>query len=295
MERKRLTSTCIGCVVKANLDKHPLEISEEKKIEYKQRMLKIVSEAKDTDSSPVIVYRLDKLRTEMFGATTDYSEIKQYFNNYIMGKEKRILPEIEKAEDPLLRGIQYALTGNYIDFGTLEKVSEESLEELLKNAKDIVLDEAEYQALQKDLENARSLVFLHDNCGEIVFDHFLIKTLKKRYPNLEITSVVRGYPVLNDATMEDAKQIGLTETVSVIGNGSDIAGTCLDHISEETLQLINKADVVIAKGQANFETMNGCGLNIYYLFMCKCMLFAERFHKKLFEGMLLNDKNTGDK
>ena len=291
MEIKRLTSTCIGCVVKSNLNKYPENISEEKKIEYMQRMLKIVSEAKETDSSPLIVYKLDKLRTEMFGATIDYTEIKRYFNDYIMKKEQGILAEIEKAEDALLCGIQYALTGNYIDFGTVEKVSEDSLEQLLRNAKEIQLDEAEYKSLKNDLASAKSLVFLHDNCGEIVFDHFLIKTIKKLYPDIEIISFVRGYPVLNDATMEDAKQIGLTETVRVIGNGSDIAGTCLDKISEEALELLKKADVVIAKGQANFETMNGCGFNIYYLFMCKCMLFADRFHKNLFEGMLLNDKN----
>ena len=98
--------------------------------------------------------------------------------------------------------------------------------------------------------------------------------------------------MLNDATIEDAKQIGLTESVSVVENGSSIAGTCLDEISEETLKIIQNADVMISKGQGNFETLYGCGLNVYYLFMCKCVLFADRFQKKLFDGMLINDKSV---
>jgi uncharacterized protein with ATP-grasp and redox domains len=119
-----------------------------------------------------------------------------------------------------------------------------------------------------------------------------LKTLKKLYPKLNIISMVRGVPVLNDANMDDAVQIGLTNTVDVMGNGSTIAGTCLEDVSEEALKVIQNADVVISKGQGNFETLYGCGLNIYYLFMCKCKLFANRFHKNLFEGMLINDKNV---
>ena len=184
------------------------------------------------------------------------------------------------------------MTGNYIDFGAMESVSEEKFEELLSNAKNISLDESEYLNLKKDLESAKKLVFLHDNCGEVVFDHVLIKTLKDLYPNLYITSMVRGVPVLNDATIDDARQIGLTDTVEVVGNGSTIAGTCLEDLSKEALEVVQNADVIISKGQGNFETLYGCGLNVYYLFMCKCTLFANRFHKNLFEGMLINDKNV---
>lgn len=290
MKTKRLTSNCISCLAKTQLDKHPENISEEIKLEYKKCALKILAEADLCDSAPLIVNRLDKLRLEMFGKSTDYTDIKQYFNNYVMEKEQLISEDIFIAEDSLLRALQYSMTGNYIDFGTMANVNEEQFENLLSKAKDIALDEKEYQNLKNDLKTAGNLVFLHDNCGEIVFDHCLIKTIKGLYPNLQITSFVRGFPVLNDVTIEDAKQIGLTESVRVIENGSSIAGTCLEDISPEALDIIQKADVIISKGQGNFETLYGCGLNIYYLFMCKCALFADRFHKKIFEGMLINDK-----
>ena len=292
MSVQRLTSTCVSCVAKANLDKHPVDITEQQKIEYMQRMLSIVANAKSTDSAPLIVHKIDQLRTELFGASTDFTEIKRYFNDYVMQKECRILADIDSAEDSLLRGLQYSMTGNYIDFGTLANVSEDKFEELLLKAKEIYLDTEEYEALKKHLSGAKRLVVLHDNCGEIVFDHLLIKTLKKLYPELQITSMVRGFPVLNDATMDDAEQIGLTKTVNVIGNGTNIAGTCMDEISKEALEILEAADVIISKGQGNFETLYGCGLNIYYLFMCKCTMFANRFKKNLYEGMLLNDKNV---
>ena len=292
MAHRRLTSACISCLTKGHIDKYPEGTSEEQQIEYKQRTLQILGNATENESAPMIVNKLDKLRLEMFGMNIAYSDIKQYFNEYVMKKQSRIEAEVAEAEDKLMRALQYSMTGNYIDFGAMESVSEEKFEELLSNAKNISLDESEYLNLKKDLESAKKLVFLHDNCGEVVFDHVLIKTLKNLYPNLHITSMVRGVPVLNDATIDDARQIGLTETVEVVGNGSTIAGTCLEDLSKEALEVVQNADVIISKGQGNFETLYGCGLNVYFLFMCKCTLFANRFHKNLFEGMLINDKNV---
>ena len=204
MAHRRLTSACISCLTRGHIDKFPENVEEEKQIEYKQRVLQILGNAKDTESAPMIVNKLDKLRLEMFGQNVDYTDIKCYFNEYVMKKQARIENEVAEAEDQLLRALQYSMTGNYIDFGAMESVSEEKFEELLSNAKNISLDAEEYINLKKDLETANSLVFLHDNCGEVVFDHVLIKTLKDLYPNLYITSMVRGVPVLNDATIDDA-------------------------------------------------------------------------------------------
>lgn len=291
MSQRRLTSACLSCLTKGHIDKFPENISEEQQIIYKQRVLQILGNAKESESAPMIVNKLDQLRMDMFGVNVDYTDIKKYFNEYVMKKQTRIEAEVETADDQLFRALQYSMTGNYIDFGAMENVSEEKFEELLSNAKNIELDRMEYERMLNDLKTAKSLVFLHDNCGEIVFDHVLIKVLKALYPDMKIISMVRGVPVLNDATLDDARQIGLTETAVVVGNGSNIAGTSLEDISCDALEMIQKADVIISKGQGNFETLYGCGLNIYYLFMCKCTMFANRFHKKLYEGMLINDKS----
>ena len=134
-------------------------------------------------------------------------------------------------------------------------------------------------------------MYLTDNCGEIVMDKLLIEEIQKLNQKAEVTVIVRGLPVLNDVTMEDAIQVGLTEMVNVIGNGSEIAGTYLEDISEEAKNVIDDADVILAKGQGNFETLRMCGKNIYYIFMCKCEMFAKRFQVPRYYGMLINDKN----
>ena len=119
----------------------------------------------------------------------------------------------------------------------------------------------------------------------------MIEEIIRQNPELHITVIVRGEEVLNDATMVDAEQIGLTSIVKVIGNGSGIAGTSMRDISKEASDLMEQADVLIAKGQGNYETLQQCGLNIYYLFLCKCMMFANRFQVPQFTGMLMNDRN----
>ena len=118
-----------------------------------------------------------------------------------------------------------------------------------------------------------------------------MEEVKKMNPQAKITAIVRGAEVLNDATLMDAEQVGLSDVAYVIDNGNDIAGTALEEIEGEPKELIKSADVILAKGQANFETMQGCGLNVYYIFMCKCEMFANMFGVPRFTGMLLNDKN----
>ena len=130
-----------------------------------------------------------------------------------------------------------------------------------------------------------------DNCGEIVADKLLIKVIQEQYPEIHITVVVRGMEVLNDAVIEDAKDVGLTKIVEVIGNGNGIAGTQINKLSKEVRTVLDKADIIISKGQGNFETIHGCGRNIYYLFLCKCEWFSERFGMERLKGVFINEKN----
>ena len=106
-------------------------------------------------------------------------------------------------------------------------------------------------------------------------------------------AIVRGAPVHNDATLEDARQVGLDRLVPVYHNGTDIAGTCLHRIAAEVKEKLEGADVILAKGQGNFETLRYCRKNVYYVFMCKCEMFARRFDVPLYSGMLVNDRRIG--
>ena len=120
-------------------------------------------------------------------------------------------------------------------------------------------------------------------------DKIFIKTILQEFPQISAEVIVKGNPVLNDATLEDALQIDLNSVVKVSHNSSGMAGTVLGDISDQALKKLDSADIIIAKGQANFETLRHCGKNIYYIFMCKCKLFADRFNLPKFSGMLLND------
>lgn len=288
-----LQSECLDCIVNMQADKYPPDCSEEQKLFYKQKVFKVLSEAKPSESAPLLIKRIADIQKELFGKSTDYTEIKQFYNQYVMGKMPKIKKHIIQAEDALLRAVQYSLTGNFIDFGAMKSVDNNKFEQLLENASLIQLGE-EYQNLRDELQHAKRLVILTDNCGEVVFDKILIQTVKRMYPNICITTVVRGQAVLNDATIEDAMQIGLMEECEVIGNGTNIAGTCLDLISDEARKAIFVADMIIAKGQGNFETLQDCGLNVYFLFMCKCNMFSKRFHVEQYSGMLINDKRKGN-
>ena len=263
----------------------------DKKTEYMKKVMSILSNAEEQDCSPSLSVEIKKLYSEFWNCPAeDYTEIKKEFNQLMLDVEASVEEKIRTSADPLETALLYARIGNYIDFAALENVSQETMLKLLENENQEPLSQTEYANFQKDLSTAKTLVYLTDNCGEIVLDKLAVKILKEKYPQLDITVIVRGYPVVNDATMVDAEEIGLTDIVKVTGNGSNVGGTWFPGLSNEARTLLKPADVILAKGQGNFETMNDCGLNVYYLFLCKCDLFQRRFHAKALQGMFLNER-----
>lgn len=285
----RLRSDCVQCLLKKVSD-FPETASEDLRLDYIQRVLGILANAPHEKSAPEVVWQISRVRREMFGPDTEYAQLKHLFNELMLNCAGSIRQRIESSADPLFAAMRFALAGNYIDFGALDNVSEAELLTMLQNAEDIPLDPALCEELRSQLAAAQKLVFLTDNCGEVVLDKLLLEEIRRQYPELSVTILVRGEPVLNDATLEDARQIGLFEAGTVLGNGNGVAGTCLELLSEEAANAVNEADLIIAKGQGNFETLRGCGKNIYYLFLCKCDMFARQFGVKRMTGMLTHDR-----
>lgn len=283
----KLKSVCVSCMLNSRINQFPQDAPEEKKVEYMTRVLKELGEMKDAHGPVLATRNIVKLQEELFGTKKDYSELKSKFNQFVMEKVPFLESEIEKAEDSFKRAVQYGIVGNYIDFAVMEHVDENQLENLFVEAANYVLDEAVYQAMKHDVCKANSIVYLLDNCGEVVIDKLIIEEIKQLNPNAKITAIVRGKEAMNDATIEDAEEVGLCELVDVIGNGSDILGTCLTYISEEARIVIEEADVVLSKGQGNFETLQGYDKNIFYIFLCKCEMIAEMFGVEKFSPMLV--------
>ena len=159
---------------------------------------------------------------------------------------------------------------------------------MLDTAENIHVERAVFDALCRDLEQAKKLLYLTDNAGEIGFDRIFAEELQKSYPQLQITFCVRGMPAHNDATREDAEAVGVP--FPVIDNGNNVGGTELALLSQEARQAMEEADVILAKGQGNTETLYGCGYNIYYAFLVKCNRFVQVFHKPLMTPMLVKER-----
>ena len=289
MQPIRFHSECIPCLIEKALNQIPENSPEAEKLSFSKTVLHIISDAPVTVTAPEIVAKITDLTTATFATKDNYSEIKQYFNSLMLSKEEYIKSKIKASDNPLYLALCYAMLGNYIDFGAMNSVDENYLNSILNTANELEFDSHEFINLKSDLQYAKSLVYITDNCGEIVMDKLFIEQIKKVYPLLDITVIVRGAPVINDATIEDALAVGLDKTAPVIPNGTNIAGTCLDKISEKALYAIENANVIISKGQGNFETLSYSNKNIYYLFLCKCNHFANRFGVKRHAGMMLND------
>ena len=290
----RLDSDCLTCILKKELDRIPEGTPEEKRLAYKQQVLSMMGRVHKTMSPSEISRDIQHLQMEMFGKQVDYPQIKSFFNKKMMEYLPKTVEAVRQAEDPLRRALQFSMGANYIDFGMPQGVTEDMLDAILTDSEQIEVSEDLLLEIREQLKEAQSVVFLHDNCGEIVMDKLLITEIRRQFPQAKITSVVRGAEVLNDVTMEDAEQAGLAEVASVISDGDDVAGTCLTRVSEECRDVMKHADVILSKGQGNFETLRGCGLNIYYIFLCKCELFRKRFQVPAYAGMIVHERDTAD-
>lgn len=283
-------SMCVACMLNRQEKSIRAFTDEAKKSEYIRQVLKLLYDHAGSESTPWLSERLDTLYQSFWGEGMDYAPIKHKYNQLLLSKEAEVEQHIAEAADPVRECIKYVCAGNYIDFGAVNNVNEDTFEALWEKASKEQVSEVEYAYFQKDLAQAKKLVYLTDNCGEIVLDKVFIKYIKAAYPKLQVTVVVRGKNVINDATMEDAKEVGLTELVPCIGNGNGAPGTVMKNLSEEARRAISEADVVISKGQGNFESLCGEGINPYYFFLCKCALFVRRFGLKQYESVFMREE-----
>lgn len=263
----------------------------EKQVQFMRACLLELGNAPDDDGITTATRNCTRRYKEIFGIEDRYAEEKRRSNEYAIAKLPDIRRRIDESGDRLRAALKYARVGNYIDFGALGgHVSYEELDGLIDRESKKEIDLTEYENLRRDLKTAKKLLYLTDNAGEAVLDKLCIEIIKEEFPKLDICVAVRGGKILNDVDMDTAKEIGLTDVARVISNGSDLAGTLIAEVSEEMRGELESADVILAKGMGNFETMWGCGLNVYYSFLCKCELYVRLFDVPRFTGMFINEK-----
>ena len=285
-----IDTVCLQCIVNRNLEKiRPLG-TDEQAVKFTKEFLKYFLEAPEDVSTPWFSPYIADLMHKYYGLPLDrFREEKQASNRFVMERMDSIRQKVFSAPDPVLAGLQFAILGNYLDFAALQgKVSFEKLDEMLEQALEMQLEEAVYASFCRDLETGRRLLYLTDNAGEIGFDRVFAEAIAARYPQVQITFCVRGDIAQNDATEEDARAVGIP--FPVIGNGNRIPGTQIDMLSQEAKAALDTADVILAKGMANCETMLGCGYNVYYAFLVKCQRFANRFDKPMFTPVIVKER-----
>ena len=281
---------CMQCLLNSAIDKAASVQDHALRARYIREVCRILSQV-DTehDSAPIADSQIVRLRRELLHIHDDYSDVKRTFNELLLSMQDRLRAQIESAADPLYASMQLSVAGNYIDFGVLKEVSEDQLMQLLSKASTYELDRAEYDILQRELSAAKRCAILHDNCGEVVLDKLMIEQIRRRYPDVCVTSIVRGSDILNDVTLADAAQVGLTEISEVIPNGvPEMPGTQLDRLPEHVRSVLTGADVIIAKGQGNFETLLDTDLNVYFMLLAKCEYYKPWFGMDHFSCVLAN-------
>jgi len=194
-----------------------------------------------------------------------FKELKHEYNKIALGLYPSLKTMVRESQDPLWIATRLAIAGNVIDFGIFTSVD---IEGTIRKAINNPLAVDEFDIFKKAISDTDTILYLADNAGEIVFDRILIETLISA--DKKVTVVVKGSPVINDSTIEDALESALTGICEVVDNGSDAVGTILPWTSSAFQKLFRNAEFIVSKGQGNFETLTGIQKNIFFLFQSKC-------------------------
>ncbi|MBN1174923.1 MAG: DUF89 family protein [Micromonosporaceae bacterium] len=271
------SAACFPCFVRQGADVSRLLTADADRAVLMAEVERLVAEA-DPAGPPVLVGQAihRKLR-EMTGDPDPYRGPKRMFNDLVLGLLPELKGMIREAADPLRAVARLAIAGNVIDLGANGTLTSADALAALRG----VLTESfveDWDAFAEALDRATSILYLADNAGEIIIDRLLIEAIG---PD-RVTVAVRGGPVINDATVEDARTAGLDTLVEVIDNGSDAPGTVLEDCSAAFRERFEAADLIIAKGQGNFETLSEVKAPLFFLFKVKCQVVAA--HVGLPEG-----------
>lgn len=289
----KLGAQCILCVIN-----HAYKVAdkylknEDEKILYLKEVTKRVGEVPASKSPPYITnitYNLLKRYLGLSEAHDFYAKERKYFNKKLLNLTKKLEHIIKNSDDRLLTAIKIAAAGNMIDFGIFDNVEENVMEKIIIPILKKEFSMEVYNKFREDIKKSEHILYLGDNAGEIVLDMLLIKEIKNYNPKVNIIFGVRGGYILNDITKEDAYMVGIDKFAYIIDNGTTIPGTDLEEVSEEFMEWFKRADVIISKGQGNFETLNDVyGYNIYFIFLCKCDVIMKKTQLNSLDIAFLN-------
>ena len=265
-----MNEQCLACLVNQSVKTANLVGAANKEELYK-KIFSYMSTMDFSKTNPEIVGENYRLIKEHTGCADPYWKTKQHYNLRFL----KNISSYEKKIRTIEEAVKYAIVANIIDFNPVHSSVDADIKQYFVNIDSLELAINDVDSLINDMKYAKSILYLGDNCGEICFDKILIKKIKDRNPSCRIYFGVRGEAVVNDNTEEDAYLVGMDEVAEIISNGDYSLGTILARTSDEFQKVYHEADVIIAKGQANYESLSEEKKNIYFLLMTKCKVIAD--------------------
>lgn len=267
-----LDLNCIVCNINQVLKVTELsQMDRDNQVEMMKEVLGYLSNADYTKSNPEVFGGAWDIMLKYIENEDPYGDIKRYYNMEVLKMADAVDSLIKNSDDRFNTALKVAIAGNLIDFAAGHKFDFDMLKEKVMSIKEMnpVIDHS--RILYERLKTAKSVMYLGDNCGEVSLDKLFIKHIKDEFPGVEVYFGVRGRAIINDVTFDDAHMVGMEEFAHIIENGDGSLGTVIDRVSDEFKEKFYNADVVIAKGQGNYEGLNGVDRNnVFYLFMAKC-------------------------
>ncbi|MDP8253821.1 MAG: ARMT1-like domain-containing protein [Candidatus Kaelpia aquatica] len=250
-------------------------------------------------SPPEMGRTIYKLTNKLTGVNDPYLKIKEKSNKLALGVYDRLKERVGNSEDRLLMAVELAIAGNIIDYGVKNSLNVElELEKILVQESKVIKEEKrrlfDYPKFKKDLLKSKSILYLGDNAGEILFDRILIEEIKRIDSNKSIIFAVKEGPIINDALMKDALDCGIDHVADIISSGSDGPGTILSICSEKFLSIYRDVDMVISKGQGNFEALSDAKRDIFFLFIAKCPVIAQDVGARIGDVILIYHQGQED-
>ncbi len=262
---------CLECILRQTL--RAARTAGDDPIKQRRVMNLVAADIPDMDmnNSPAMLsLNAYQLVNRIFDTSDPYKAIKEKQNKMALALEDELEERVRTSSEPLVTAIRLAAAGNIIDLGILQE-HEIDPHEAIQHALHTPLAVDHTALFMKDLDHCRELLYLLDNAGEIVFDKVLIRELAK---HTRVTAVVKGGPVINDACREDAEQVGIPALCEVIDNGGPFIGSPLPLVPRSFLDRMQRADIILGKGQGNYETVDDFGGNVYLLLKIKCEIVA---------------------
>ncbi len=283
----RIKPDCIICVMRQCLEATSLSgANEGTTFRVLKEVAKLIPSFSEADTPMSITLAMHRVVRRVVGVDDPYLEVKRKFNE--RGKEAYTLlyQLLTRSDHPLQTAIKIAIAGNIVDYAL---PIEKDLNKSLQTALQAPLPQKDWEIFQEELSRSRKLLYLLDNAGEIFYDKIFIEYLLAK--GYEITTVVRGGPALNDVTLEDANFAGLDKITNVITTGMDTVGFILEEVSPDFLRALEEADLIIAKGQANLESLDETRYPAFFLLKAKCPIIAELTGRKT--GEIVFQANPG--